>query len=127
MTTEAAFHTAKGTEIRVFIRTEKPNLADHTVMNPCWELRIAIGDRFPIDAVAVEHPEHGYCLRNATLGDAPVVAPVPASAETAVRAVVKHYQTEHDARAVAWMESERRYEEGRDRMRRVLGSACVDD
>lgn len=117
--------TAKGAQLRLFIRTETQSPGDHNFMAPCWDLVVAIGDNAPVVAEVTEHAVHGLCIKG-SLGSKPFLAPVPEAYRAAVRALATEYKTEVERRLNAALAADQKYEAHRETMRRVLGSACVE-
>ena len=132
MTTETTFRTAKGTPIRVSIVTERENLADHTVMSPCYELRVEAGGQWLSSVELIEQDAHGLCIRERfarTVGGKlmQTVIPVPAEAHRAIKAIFAEYEAESANRLNEALEADRKFEDGRRELRRVMGPGHFED
>ncbi len=116
--------TPGNTKISLAIVTEQPSLIDQRVTVPCYDLQIRVGHAVWGGAELIEHPQHGTVLKAYTGGS---MVKVPAEDRAAVAALLADYNAEIERRSQTSVAADRAYQAHRAVMRKVLGTACVDE
>ena len=116
------FTTASGSEVSLSIRTEMTNIVDHTVMSPCWNLRVVVADKLDrTDLDLVTDPQHGLCIAGRM--SPKFLIPVPAASAAAVRELVETYTAEVERRVAATVAASQRDGERMAYLRSIKGGA----
>lgn len=119
---QVEFRTASGSEVTLSIRTAMANLVDHTVMSPCWNLRVVVADKLDrTDLDLVTDPQHGLCIAGRM--SPKFVIPVPATHAEAVHELVDTYKAEVERRVAKTVTASQRDGERMACLRSIKGGA----